>query len=110
MNAEQAKSLAATANWAHVDRQKVHQDWDVLYKELAPMLDSKPPEAPEVQALIAQHYAIASRFYSPSSRAYVGMALFYQENDGMRDFHNAYHPGMVEFLGDAVHAFAEAKL
>ena len=110
MHAEQAQSLAASSNWAHVDRQKVHQDWDVLYKELVPMLDRERPEAPEVQALMAQHYAIVSRFYAPSSKAYVGMALFYQENDGMRDFHNAYHPSMVEFLGDAVHVFAKANL
>lgn len=37
--AEQAKSLADTDGWAHVDKQQVHVDWDVLYKKLAAMLD-----------------------------------------------------------------------
>lgn len=109
MSTEQAVSLAATSNWSHVDRQKVHQDWDALYKQLVQMVDHEAPDAPAVQELIAQHYAVASRFYVASGHAYVGMALFYQENDDMRAFHNAYHPGMVEFLGDAVYAFAKAR-
>lgn len=36
---EQAKSLAETNDWEHVDRERVHQDWDVLYREIAALLD-----------------------------------------------------------------------
>lgn len=110
MAAEQAVSLAATNNWSHVDRQAVHEDWQKLYETLAPMVDGGQPDAPAVQALIAEHYAIASRFYVPSGNAYIGMALFYQENDAMRGFHNAFHPLMVEFLGDAVYVFSSISL
>lgn len=110
MSTEQGKSLAETSNWAHIDREKVHQDWDALYKEIVPMVDREKPDAPAVQKLVALHYSIASRFYVPSGKAYVGMALFYQENEGMREFHNAYHPNMVEFLGNAVYEFAKTNL
>ena len=107
---QQAKSLAATANWSHVDKQQVHIDWDVLYKELAPLVDAAPPSSAKVQLLIARHYSIAVRFYTPSREAYVGLALFYQENPDMRAYHNHFHPSMVEFLGEAIYVFAQRNL
>ncbi len=110
LNSEQARSLAETSNWSHVDRQQVHLDWDSLYKALAPLVDSAPPSSPQVQALMARHHAIASRFYPPSREAYIGMGLFYQDNPEMKSFHNAYHPRMVEFLGEAIHAYAVRHL
>ncbi|MFF7994990.1 TipAS antibiotic-recognition domain-containing protein [Kitasatospora xanthocidica] len=104
---EQAKSLAETDNWEHVDRPRVHQDWDALYREIAARLDTSRPGDPHIQELVRRHFDIACRFYTPSMRAYVGMALFYAEDDAMREFHNAYHPWMVEFLGEAMRTFAE---
>jgi hypothetical protein len=109
LSAEQAASLAATQQWAHVDKQQVHADWDLLYKALAPHTD-QPADSPQIQAFMAQHYAIVSRFYAPSKLAYIGMSLFYQENPDMQAFHNAYHPKMVEFLGQAMTVYALAKL
>jgi hypothetical protein len=38
------------------------------------------------------------------------MAIFYKENDGMKDFHNTYHHNMVEFLGDSISIYAHNKL
>jgi hypothetical protein len=107
MAEEQAKSLAGTNNWEHVDRNQVHQDWDVLYREIAARVDGSAPGDRQIQELVRRHFDIACRFYIPSRRAYVGMALFYAENDDMREFHNSYHPRMVEFLGDAMKILAE---
>jgi TipAS antibiotic-recognition domain len=110
LHQEQTKSLAETNNWAHVDRTKVHADWDLLYQELAKSIEAASPDDEAVQAIVAQHYKIACRFYVPSSDAYMGMALFYNENSDMKDFHNAYHPKMVEFLGEAINIFAQANI
>ncbi|MER6395672.1 TipAS antibiotic-recognition domain-containing protein [Kitasatospora sp. NPDC001603] len=104
---EQAKSLAETDHWEHVDRDRVHQDWDVLYKEIAAVLEGSLPGDPRIQEFVGRHFDIACRFYVPTRKAYLGMALFYAENDDMRDFHNSYHPRMVEFLGEAMGVFAE---
>ncbi|MFI8083542.1 TipAS antibiotic-recognition domain-containing protein [Kitasatospora sp. NPDC086009] len=104
---EQAKSLAETDHWEHVDRDRVHQDWDALYKEIAAVLEGSLPGDPQIQEFVGRHFEIACRFYVPTRKAYVGMALFYAENDDMRDFHNSYHPRMVEFLGEAMGIFAE---
>lgn len=110
LNDEQARSLSETNNWSHVDKPQVHRDWDALYKRLVPLLPSFPAHSPEVQALIAEHHKIVSRFYAPSKRAYVGMSLFYAENPDMAKFHHAYHPDMVAFLAEAIPIYADAHL
>ena len=110
LSAEQARSLAETDAWAHVDKDRVHADWDVLYSEIAASLDDARPEDDATQALIERHFEIASRFYAPSREAYVGMGILYAEDAAMREFHNAYHPRMVEFLGPAMRVFADTRL
>lgn len=107
---EQSISLSETGNWSHVDKQKVHVDWDILYKEMAPLIADSAPSSREVQSLMAQHHEIAKRFYSPTKDAYIGMALFYQENPDMNKFHNSYHPNMVNFLGEAIFVYANKNL
>jgi hypothetical protein len=110
LSSEQMKSLTETDNWSHVDKQQVHIDWDALYKELTPLMQPLPPSAPEIQAIMARHYSIVSRFYAPSKQAYIGMSLFYNENQDMKDFHNAYDPKMVEFLAEAMLIYAHEHL
>ena len=106
---EQAVSLAETNGWAHVDREQVHADWQVVYRELAHGLDQRSPDEARTQDLIRRHHEIACRFYEPTPEAYIGMALFYRENEAMRAFHNAYHPDLVEFLVRAITTFAQAQ-
>jgi hypothetical protein len=110
LTVEQTKSLAETENWSHVDKAQTHIDWDALYKELAPLIERSLPSSSEVQSLMSRHYSIISRFYVPSQKAYIGMALFYQDDSDMKEFHNAYHPKMVEFLGEAVFFYANHNL
>ncbi|MES2817487.1 MAG: TipAS antibiotic-recognition domain-containing protein [Pseudomonadota bacterium] len=110
LGTEQARSLAETNNWSHVDKEKIHLEWDALYKELTPLMQRLPPAAPEIQAIMARHYDIVSRFYAPSKQAYIGMSLFYGENPDMKDFHNAYHPAMVQFLAEAMPLYAHKQL
>ncbi len=107
---EQAASLAATNGWAHVDRNQVHADWDEIYRALAQDLGRRSPDDEGTQELILRHYGIAGRFYTPSREAYIGMALFYRDNDDMRSFHNGYHDNMVEFLVEAIASFAKHQL
>ena len=110
LSSEQTKSLSETNNWGHVDKQQVHTDWDSLYKELSPLVDSSMPAEKKIQEMIGRHFKITCRFYVPSKEAYIGMGLFYSENKEMKEFHNAYHPKMVEFLGDAISVYAQENL
>lgn len=54
-----------------------------------------PPHSLEIQELIAEHYKIVSRFYTPSKMAYIGMSLYYAEDSDMAKFHCTHHPGMI---------------
>lgn len=110
MTIEQTQSLAETGNWSHVDKQQAHIDWDALYKELASLVDDALPSSSEIQSFMSHHYSIASRFYAPSREAYIGMGLFYRDNPDMKAFHNACHPKMVDFLGEAIYAYAMRNL
>jgi hypothetical protein len=110
LSEEQAVSLAATEQWAHVDRAKAHADWASLYARIAEIIGDAAPASDRAQALVHEHYLIASRFYVPSRLAYVGMSLFYAENDDMRDFHNQFHPRMVRYLGAAIPEYAQRTL
>jgi hypothetical protein len=107
---EQTQSLAETENWSNVDKQQAHIDWDALYKELASLVDDALPSSSEIQSFMSRHYSIASRFYAPSRQAYIGMGLFYRDNPDMKAFHNAYHPKMVDFLGEAIYAYTMHNL
>ena len=86
LNAEQTHSLSTTENWAHVNRELVHQDWDVLYKKLAQYADETAVDNVNVQTLMKEHFEIACRFYTPSKEAYIGMGVFYKENEDMKNF------------------------
>ena len=110
LNAEQTHSLSTTDNWAHVNRELVHQDWDLLYKKLAEYADGTTVDNMNVQKLMEEHFEITCRFYTPSKEAYIGMAIFYKEDEDMRKFHNSYHPEMVEYLGDAIVHYASSNL
>ncbi len=110
LDEEQSKSLSETNNWEHVDKSLVHSDWDVLYKEIAENIDNSKPEDLNIQEYIKRHYDISCRFFKPTKKAYIGMSLFYQDNEDMKNFHNNYHPSMVKFLSDAIYSYAECNL
>ena len=38
------------------------------------------------------------------------MSLFYREDLDMKEFHNSYHPRMVDFLGEAIYIYAHQNL
>uniref|UniRef100_UPI004048DBE0 TipAS antibiotic-recognition domain-containing protein n=1 Tax=Roseivirga sp. TaxID=1964215 RepID=UPI004048DBE0 len=110
LNVEQTYSLSTTDNWAHVNREVVHQDWDVLYKKIAKYVGETTVDNESVQALMKEHFEIACRFYTPSKEAYIGMGMFYKENDDIKKFNNSYNPEMVKYLGDAIVHYAGSHL
>ena len=52
----------------------------------------------------------AARFHVPSREVYIGLGVFYREDPSIREFHNAYHPQMADFLRDAMYEYALTKL
>lgn len=102
--------MAESNGWQHLDKPKIHADWEVLYRDLAAAIEEMSPDDQRAQDFIGRHYEIACRFYPPSKEAYIGLALYYQDNPEMRNYHNAYHPNMVAFLNRAIPIYAAQKL
>jgi hypothetical protein len=108
LDAEKAQSLAQTNNWAHVDRDKIHAEWQALYAEMAQHLtDHADPASEEFQGFVARHYTIIKEFYVPSKQAYIGMSLFYVEDDGFRKYHESFHPLLPLLLQKGMQHFAQ---
>ena len=80
---EQEKSLFETNNWSHVNKEEVHENWNLLYVKIAEELDTLSPSDIKAQDFIREHYKIVCAFYKPSKEAYLGMSLFYKEDEAI---------------------------
>ena len=107
---EQEKSLLETNNWSHVNKEEVHKNWNLLYAKIAEELDTLSPSDLKAQNFIREHYKIVGAFYKPSKEAYIGMSLFYKEDEAMRTFHKSFHVKMLNFLEEAIFIYAYKNL
>jgi len=110
LKAEQEKSLLETNNWAHVNKDDVHKKWNVLYVKISKELDILIAQDKIAQDFIKEHYELVCSFYEPSKKAYIGMSLFYKEDENMKLFHNSYHIKMLDFLEEAIYIYAQKNL
>ena len=111
MEAEKTRSLAQTNNWGHVDRDKVHASWKSLYIQMAQALDQNVPPLNETfQEMVGKHFNIIKEFYVPSKQAYIGMSLFYVEDEEFRKYHDSFHPQLASSLSEAMQHYAMANL
>lgn len=63
-----------------------------------------------VQAAVARHYQIVSRFWAPTAQGYAGLADLYLENPDFRKRYEAVSPGLTEFLAAAMKVYAAESL
>jgi hypothetical protein len=76
---------------------------------LATLLDRDPAD-PEVQALIARHYAWIEHFYTPTAEIYRGLGRLYVEHPEFRATHENIRPGLAEFMAAAMAHYADTVL
>ncbi|MDB5438163.1 MAG: transcriptional regulator [Caulobacteraceae bacterium] len=74
------------------------------------MMDGAGVEAGLVQAAVARHYAIVSRFWSPTAEGYAGLADLYLENPDFRKRYEAVESGLTTFLAAAMRVYATREL
>ncbi|MGV1037091.1 MAG: MerR family transcriptional regulator [Candidatus Nanopelagicales bacterium] len=65
-----------------------------------------PTDDDRVQALIAQHYAIVSRFWTPDAESYSGLGQMYVDNPDFRARYDAHDPRLAEYKHDAMDIYA----
>ena len=68
------------------------------------------PSAPDVQAVVAEHYHYICRFWTPDANAYAALGDLYVEHPDFKARKDAVHPGLAEFERDAMAVYAIAKL
>ena len=97
-------------------RQMSKEAWNALKAEgdavtrgLAALMERDPGD-PEVQALIARHYAWVDHFWHPTAEAYRGLGQLYVENDEFRAQYDAYRPGLADFMQAAMNYYADHTL
>jgi len=85
------------------------QEGDEVTRGLAALAD-RDPDDPEVQALVARHYAWLEHFWHADADAYRGLGRLYVENDEFRAFYDRYRPGLADFMQAAMNHYADRAL
>ena len=89
------------AEWAALQERT-----EALNRSLASSMQL-PPEAPAVQALIAEHYAIIGVHFDVTPAIYRSMGGMYAEDERFRAYYEQYRPGLAGFLHDAILVFTK---
>jgi DNA-binding transcriptional MerR regulator len=100
-----------TAGWGREDHEAAARAWDELDQRfLAQLRGGAEPASAPVQALVAEHHAAVSQFWTPSREAYTGLGRVYVDDPRFRARYDALDPRLAAFLRDATAVHAEAHL
>ncbi len=89
--------------------QAVRAEGDEVTRGLAALAD-RAPDDPEVQALVARHYAWINNFYTPTAEVYRGLGRLYVEHPDFRATYDRYRPGLADFMAAAMAHYADTAL
>lgn len=78
-------------------------------RDIAAVAD-QPPDAPQVQALIARHHAWIENFYPANAQVYGGLGQGYAEHPEFRAFYEKVRPGLADFMCAAMTHYANTVL
>ena len=87
----------------------VKDEGEDVTRGLAALADRDPGE-PEVQALIARHYAWVKTFWTPDAAAYAGLGQLYTDNPEFRANYDKHRPGMADFMRAAMEYYSAHSL
>lgn len=83
------------------------QEGETINRELVALMDNKAPDSPEVQALVARHYAMVCKFHEFPPDAYRGLGDMYVADERFRINYDKHHEGLAVFLRDAIHVYCD---
>jgi DNA-binding transcriptional MerR regulator len=85
--------------------EQVGAEGDTVNRGLAALMDRRPDD-PDVQALVARHYAWIEHFWQPTAEAYRALGQGYVDDPEFRAYYEAYGPGLAAFLAEAIDCYA----
>ena len=96
--------------WSKVDEENFKKEFEKICQELARLLEQNfQVNQTEVQSAIRQHHLWLSKCWTPTRESYTGHGQFIRDSD-FRKVYEAYHPGLPEFIAEAIQVFAEKEL
>ncbi|NMO97369.1 MerR family transcriptional regulator [Paenibacillus lemnae] len=99
------------SRWSKEDYLSTQKEADGIYLDLCRAMESGlTPNHPEVQSIIHRHYKWVCNFYTPSQKIYSDLGELYVEQDDFKKLYDVYHPGLAEYLRDAMKIFADKQL
>ena len=101
---EQRAKQMTKAEW-----NAVKDEGEAVTRGLAGLADRDPSD-PEVQALIARHYAWVATFWTPDAAAYAGLGQLYTDNPEFRANYDKYRPGLADFMRAAMEIYSGQNL
>jgi hypothetical protein len=104
-----AESERRVRNMSRQQWQALQQEGQEVHLALAALMD-RPADDPQVQALIARHYAMMNQFYPVSAEVYRGLGQLYITNDEFRAFYDKIRPGLADFLQPSMAYYADHSL
>lgn len=69
-----------------------------------------PADDPRTQQVTAEHYRWVCRFWTPDAEAFASLGDLYVDHPDFRARYEAVHPGLAEYVRDALHAYAVTAL
>ena len=104
VESEQRVKKMSPAQW-----QAVKEEGDEVSRGLAALADRAPGD-PEVQALIVRHHAWLEHFWHAGAEQYRALGQGYASHPEFRAFYDKYHPGLADFMAEAMAHYAEETL
>ena len=68
------------------------------------------PDSPEVQQIVAEHYAWLTQIWTPNAEAYVSLTQMYVDDERFRSHYDEVATGAAQLLRDAAAIYAEHHL
>jgi DNA-binding transcriptional MerR regulator len=106
-----AESRRNISGWGEDDFASANDAFRDMLRRLAERKDrGLVPEAPEVQAVIADHRAWLTRFWAPDAASYAGLGEMYAADPRFRDQIDEIAPKLADDLRDAMIIHAETTM
>jgi DNA-binding transcriptional MerR regulator len=104
----------SNAKWAALGKEGQQRHLDT-HREVVEALGAAirvgfGPESPEVQEIVAKHYAWVSLFWTPNAETYTGLTQMYVDDERFRRNYDEVAPGAAALLRDAAELYAREHL
>ncbi len=96
--------------WGKKEEEKFKEEFNAICQELTQLLkQNAKADTAKVQNVIRKHYQWLKNFWTPTKESYAGHGLFIVESD-LRKAYEIFHPGLPEFISEAIQIFANKEL